>query len=64
MMLSAILANINRNKQLVVIRVHSLPELTSSFLDQHSKEKKVVILIPDGGSGNSLEHSSTINCET
>ena len=49
---------------LVVIRGHSLPEFTNSFLDQHSKEKKVMILTADGASDNSLEPSSTINCIT
>ena len=47
-----------------VIRGHSLPEFTNSFLDQHSKEKKVMILTADGVSDNSLEPSSTINCVT
>ena len=49
---------------LVVIRGYSLPEFTNSFLDQHSKEKKVMILTADGASDNSLEPSSTINCVT
>ena len=76
-MLSAVLGQINKeikslkysrssvfHYHLVVIRGHSLPEFTNSFLDQHSKEKKVMILTADGVSDNSLEPSSTINCVT
>ena len=43
-------------------RVHSLPEFNNSFLDQHSKEKKVMILTADGGFDDNARYSSTINC--
>ena len=77
MMLSAVLGQNNKEIKslkysrssvflyhLVVIRGHSLPEFTNSFLDQHSKEKNVMILTADGASDNSLESSSAINCVT
>ena len=41
-------------------KVHSSFEFTNSFLDQHSKKKKVLILTVDGGFDS--RYSTTINC--
>ena len=43
-------------------RARSLPEVTESFQNQHSREKKVVIVTVDGGPDKKPRYSSTINC--
>ena len=43
-------------------RARSLPEFTESFQNQHSREKKVMIVTVDGGPDENPRYSNTINC--
>ena len=43
-------------------KVRSLPELTETLQNQHSREKKVMTVRVDGGPGENPRYSNTINC--
>ena len=43
-------------------RTRSLPEFTEIFQNQHSREKKVMIVTVDGGPDENPRYSNTINC--
>ena len=43
-------------------RARSLPEFTESFQNQHSREKKVMIVTGDGSPDENPRYSNTINC--
>ena len=46
----------------VMNRAHPFPEFTKSFQNQHSREKKVMIVRVDGGPDENPRNSNTINC--
>ena len=43
-------------------RARSLPEFIKNFQNQHSREKKVMIIAVDGAPDGNLRYSNTINC--
>ena len=45
-------------------KVRSLPEVTDSCQDKSSKERKMITVIVDGGPGENLRYTNTVNCVT